>query len=115
MAWLSPVERLDKDHRDCIHCGSPYDATTGGLVWHGKERQYIICVKCAGMVVAGLANDLAEALYPEFSAVKRPSEHYIPYFQRAAHAIQVKHGQRHWAEVMDKKGEISNFMCPDEK
>lgn len=114
MAFLSPVERLHKTNQDCIHCGADYDATVGGLVWHGKDRQYLICPKCATMVVAGLANDLAELLYPGYSGAwspaRAPSVHYVPYLQRAAHAIEVKNGLRHWAESMSRQGEVSNWM-----
>ena len=118
MAYLSPVERLGEDHQECIDCGASYDATVGGLVWHGRGRQYLICPKCAPMVVAGLANDLADLLYEApnnaNSKMACPRTHYVPYLQRAAHAIEVANGKHHWAESMDRKGAITNWFIGED-
>lgn len=117
MAYLSPTYRLAEDNQECIDCGASYDATAGGLAWHGRDRQYLICPKCAPMVVAGLANDLADLLYKDpgtYKETPRPMPHYVPYLQRAAHAIEVENGKHHWAEVMDKKGVVSNWFLGTE-
>ena len=59
MAYERIPQRLGKEHRDCIHCGKPYDAFLGGIVWDGRERQYFICGTCAHYVVPAIANDYA--------------------------------------------------------
>lgn len=112
MVCVHPIERMFKEHQECIDCGAPYKATEGTLIWQGKDRQYCICPECAPMVVAGLANDLADLLYGTVfqTGQKTPAEHYIIYLQRAAHAIQVKRGLRPCSEAMSKKGKITDFM-----
>ena len=80
MTYERVVQRLSKEHSECIECGKPYDGFLGGIVWDGKNRQYFICGTCAHYIVPALVNDYANLISEQMSmTVQHPVKTHVSF------------------------------------